>query len=195
MMGLLDMFKNKGEKTPHKCYRCGKEFTGFFNGSKLKDGEYICSDCTVYTTKLMDKKDVVNKDFRYYDFDSKQMNRYLEYREKDKERAEKFVAEEEYLNGELLVDRSRMWFKLKNYEEIFLVQQIDFMAFVVRKEDKEYIIGGNIALKGNWIYSKLPLKIKYSAGSLFHKVKDEDILMQLEEFHTKVRPQAGIVIG
>ena len=194
-MGLLDIFKGNKEKPVHTCYRCKKEFSGFLNGSKLSDGEYICFDCNPSQTKLMKKKDVVRSDFRFYELNSKQLDNYIAYRAKDAERAKAFTASEELFNGSLLIDRSHMWFKLKDYEEIFFIQQISSLLCGASGEDGKYTIVCVIMLKDNAIYQAMPeLSYTFKAKAFFKKKQIEEIKDEIMALHQQLAPKADLTI-
>ncbi len=194
-MGILDAVLKK-EKTPHNCYRCGKEFTGMFAGTKLRDGVYICSECEPKATKLMGEKGALQESFKdiRYSMDSTQMTKYIEYREKNKKRADEFIEEEEYLDGLFLIDRTHMWFKVKHYEEIFPIQQISTMIVTIERDGKAYIVKFHLLLEKNWVYSKVLITYRYKAKGLFEEIRDEMCIRMVQTFHDEVRPQAGLIM-
>lgn len=192
-MGLLDIFKgDKKEKEPLFCYRCNKDCSGFMAAMKLSDGRFACNDCYPFPTKLMNQKGVMDDEFKQKTLSSTDADKLINYRTADQKRQVAFKCEEKYLNGELLVDRQHMWFRLKKYEEVFFIQQITMLCIseILEKDDKYYFTV-LIALS-NQYYKRLFVDTVVKPDAFFKKKRVNQVLDYISDFHQKFCPNAAL---
>lgn len=195
-MGLLDALKDgKKEKEPRYCYKCGNDCSGFMKSMKLADGVFACNNCYPFPTKLMNAKGVVDIEFRTKRLSSAEVDQLIEYRKADQKRQETFEKTETYLDGQLLVDRKHMWFRLEEYEEVFFIQQVELIVIsdILEKNNKYYFTVG-ICLQNKY-YKHLFVEMKLAPDALFKTNRRKQMLVYISEFHQKFCPNAYLDLG
>ena len=195
-MGLFDKIKTKVQEKAnevHVCHHCGKEFSGLFNGMKASDGQYFCAECAPRETKLMRQKDVCG-DFRFYKLDSNGLEKYIAYREKEKERIDAFRISSFWLGDKFLVDSEHQLFKLKEYEEVFHIQQIERVVVAAGYQDDKITVVCGFLMK-NPIYKYLSVTHVMKCKSLLRKNKYQEYYDYMEEFHESVCPNAEFALS
>lgn len=192
-MGLFDKIKTKIQEKVnevHVCYKCGKEYTGILSGYKLTDGKEMCSDCYPSETKLMKQKGVCD-DFAFYKLDSAGMDAYLKYRENEKMWASVFNPTKKYLHGKFLVDEEHNLFKLKEYDEVFPIRQIEYVTTTATHLDDKIDVFCGFLLNNN-IYKNIVVSFTIKCKSLLKKNQFKEYYSLIEDFHEEVCPDADL---
>ncbi len=178
-MGLFDKIKEKINEV-HICAFCKRETSGLFSSIKLGDNQYICMDCFPKETKLMKEKDVC-RDFSIHQLDYKGMKKYFAYRDNEQLRREKFLPDTTWLEGNLIVDNEHGYFKLREYDEIFVTQQIETVHVASVYENGKFTIICLLQMK-NWIYKLLPLRCTMKTKSRLRKHQWKEYYDYIGEF-------------
>lgn len=190
-MGLLDSLKgNKKEKEPRFCYRCGKDCSGFLNAITLKGEKYICHDCFPANTKLSCKQDALQKRIGALKPLVADVEEYILCRNEIARRREQFQEEESYLKGQILVDRTHMWFKFKQYEEVFPLNEIFSFSFAVFRLTTKYEIKVLIGLQNSCYTACVLDPISYHPKAILKRNELKEIDEFLSSIHAQLCPDA-----
>lgn len=157
---------------------------------KLSDGKFACNACYPFPTKLMDQKGVMDDEFKRKRLSSAEVDKLITYQTDDKKRQTSFKAEETYLDGELLVDRHHMWFRLKEYEEVFFIQQVEVMGVSeILEKDGRYCFVVGLVLNNKY-YKRLFIDAKVKPDAFFRKNQIKQVLDDIVALHEKFCPHA-----